>query len=75
MDKSLTPIAIVEVSSSPGSPASGIQVIYAKTDGELYVKNNAGTERKLNTALLYGTGSPPSPSGLPDGALYFKYTP
>jgi len=23
--------------------------------------------------VLYGTGSPPDPSGLPDGTLYFRY--
>ena len=27
----------------------------------------------LNTPVLYGTGDPPDPTGLPDGAVFFKY--
>jgi len=27
----------------------------------------------LTVPVFYGTGSPPDPAGLPDGALFFKY--
>ena len=33
--------------SEPGTPDSGYGVIYAKTDGKLYFKNDAGTETAI----------------------------
>jgi len=43
-----------EQASSPSTPASGYGVVYAKTDGKLYFKNDAGTETDL-TATGAGT--------------------
>lgn len=43
-----------EQSSSPATPASGYGIVYAKTDGKLYFKNDAGTETDL-TATGGGT--------------------
>lgn len=44
-----------EQSSSPATPASGYGIVYAKTDGKLYFKNDAGTE----TDLTAGGGTDP----------------
>ncbi len=46
-DKSLTPIDLPELASSPASPGSGFHRFYAKTDGKSYSKNSAGTEYDL----------------------------
>lgn len=35
--------------SAPGTPTSGLGFIYAKTDGKLYFKNDAGTETDLSS--------------------------
>ena len=43
-----------EQGSSPATPASGYGIVYAKTDGKLYFKNDAGTETDL-TATGGGT--------------------
>jgi hypothetical protein len=37
-------ITILENSSASATPASGELVVYAKSDGKLYYKNDAGTE-------------------------------
>lgn len=37
-------------SSAPSTPASGFLSIYAKTDGLLYAKNDAGTEMQLSSS-------------------------
>jgi len=42
-----TPVTIVEVADSPDTPTSGYGVLYVKTDGNLYFKNDGGTEYKL----------------------------
>lgn len=47
MDKFNNALDVAELSSSPGSPASGYQRIYAKTDGKFYVKLSDGTEKEL----------------------------
>jgi hypothetical protein len=41
-------IVLVEQGSSPSTPASGLALLYVKTDGNLYFKNDAGTETQLN---------------------------
>ena len=41
-------IVLVEQGSSPGTPSSGLALLYVKTDGNLYFKNDAGTETQLN---------------------------
>lgn len=46
-DKLQNPLDIVELSASPGSPGSGYQRIYAKTDGKFYVKTSGGVEVEL----------------------------
>lgn len=40
--------------SAPATPASGYVRVYAKTDGKIYIKDDAGTE----TDLTGGSGSP-----------------
>ena len=40
-------LVLVEQSSSLATPASGFGVVYCKTDGHLYFKNDAGTETQL----------------------------
>lgn len=47
-DKLQNPLDIVELSASPGSPGSGYQRIYAKTDGKFYIKTSGGVETLLN---------------------------
>jgi len=61
-DKLLNPLDIVELSASPGSPGSGFQRIYAKTDGKFYVKTSGGVETELTqiktpTFIVDGGGS------------------
>jgi len=61
-DKLQNALDIVELSASPGSPGSGYQRIYPKTDGKLYVKLSDGTEKELTqiktpTFVIDGGGS------------------
>ena len=35
--------------ATPATPASGKMYLYAKTDGKLYYKNDAGTEEEVAT--------------------------
>lgn len=61
-DKLQNPLDIVELSASPGSPGSGYQRIYAKTDGKFYVKTSGGVETELTqiktpTFVIDGGGS------------------
>jgi len=44
-----------EQSTSPATPASGYGIVYAKTDGKLYFKNDAGTETDLTATGGGGT--------------------
>lgn len=44
-----------EQASSPSTPASGYGIVYAKTDGKLYFKNDAGTETDLTATGGGGT--------------------
>lgn len=41
-------IVLSEQASSPSTPASGYGIVYCKTDGNLYFKNDSGTETQLN---------------------------
>ena len=41
--------------AAPGTPASGKVVIYSKTDGKLYIKDDAGTETDLTSGGGGGT--------------------
>ncbi len=58
-----TPIEFKEM-AAPATPATGSVVVYAKTDGKLYAKDDVGTESNLtaggageaNTASNVGTG-------------------
>lgn len=47
---------------APATPATGKVVIYAKSDGKLYIKDDTGTETDLTAA-----GSPSFPLLAPDG--------
>lgn len=49
----------VEQASSLATPASGTGVAYAKTDGKLYFKNDAGTEFELTATGGGGGGGTP----------------
>ena len=49
----------VEQASSLATPASGYGVVYAKTDGKLYFKNDAGTETDLTATGCGGGGTDP----------------
>lgn len=40
-------LVLVEQASSLSTPASGYAVVYCKTDGHLYFKNDVGTETQL----------------------------
>lgn len=42
-------------SAAPSTPAAGLLYVYAKTDGKLYTKNDAGTEIELGAAGSSGT--------------------
>lgn len=46
-DDFATPLLIFEEGAAPATPASGEVVLYAKTDGSLYQKDDAGTETGL----------------------------
>lgn len=37
-------------SAAPGTPAAGLGVVYEKTDGKFYFKNDSGTEYDLTTS-------------------------
>ena len=41
-------IVLSEQASSPSTPASGYGIVYCKTDGNLYFKNDSGIETQLN---------------------------
>lgn len=41
-------LVLIEQSVSLPTPASGFAVMYCKTDGHLYFKNDAGTETQLS---------------------------
>ncbi len=47
---------VVEEQTAPATPASGDVIIYAKTDGKVYSKDDAGTEYDLTA----GSGSAPA---------------
>lgn len=49
---------------APATPATGKVVIYAKSDGKLYIKDDTGAETDLTAA-----GSPSFPLLAPDGSL------
>lgn len=53
-DKQVGRLAIPEL-SSVGTPSSGFQYLYAKSDGYIYGKNSAGTETLLSNAASTST--------------------
>lgn len=45
-------------------------------DGKVFTKKNDGSDEVVEVGdrkILYGTGTPPSPTGLAEGTLYFQY--
>lgn len=46
-------IILTEQEAAPATPDSGEGAIYEKTDGKLYFKNDAGTERDLTAAGIW----------------------
>ena len=51
-------IRLDEHSSAPGTPAAGNVSVYAKADGLVYGKDDAGTETALSNAAAAGGGGP-----------------
>jgi hypothetical protein len=50
-------ITLVEQASSPSTPPSGYTSIFAKTDGKVYQKTDAGAETDLTQGSTGGSGS------------------
>jgi hypothetical protein len=48
-------LCITELAAAPYTPASGVGVLYAKTDGKLYFKNDDGTEIEIGASGVIGT--------------------
>ena len=67
--------AVVTPSSHPPAPVvikdedQGKPVTFSGGRGPRGYKGDPG----LDTPVFYGTGDPPDPTGLPDGAVFFKY--
>ena len=72
---------VIKEIATPSTPSSGYGAVYFKTDGELYVKNDAGTESKVSNQAS-STGAPTiqkftSGSGTyttPANVLYLRVT-
>jgi hypothetical protein len=43
----MSKLILAENAASPATPSSGTLLVYAKTDGNLYAKNDAGTETNI----------------------------
>lgn len=52
----------VDEISAPSTPTSGSGVLYGKSDGKLYFKNDAGTETELTQTLVGATSVTISPT-------------
>lgn len=52
----LTPLTLPEITSAPGSPATGKVSTYAKTDGYLYTVDSNGVERQQGGGGTVATG-------------------
>lgn len=44
-------------SAAPSTPSSGLGLLYEKTDGNLYFKNDAGTEVQLTAGTAPSTAA------------------
>jgi hypothetical protein len=42
---------------------------------ESFDRASSELEANMVPVIMYGTGDPPSPDGLPEGTLYLQYTP
>jgi hypothetical protein len=65
-------ILFAEQSSAPSTPGSGYVAVYAKTDGKLYYKDDAGTEYLIGGGgggIDSGTSFPASPSA---GDMFYR---
>jgi hypothetical protein len=60
-------LTLVET-TSPTTPASGYGILFPKTDGKLYFKNDEGTEYDL-TATYSGSGDVSGPASSTDNAI------
>lgn len=49
---------IIDEGTAPSTPSSGKVSVYAKTDGQIYSKDDAGTETKLNNEIPITLGTP-----------------
>jgi hypothetical protein len=59
---------IVPERAAPSTPAAGTVVIYAKADGKLYAKDDAGTEWQLSTSTPVAVSEGGTGSSTPDDA-------
>lgn len=74
-------MAVIKIkgSSTPGavpSPSSlEVRELAVNTaDGKLFTKHSDNTVKELGgIPIMYGTGNPPSASGVPEGTVYFQY--
>lgn len=62
-------VVVAEQSTAPSTPATGYGMIYAKSDGKVYFKNDAGAEVLLSRTITHST-SPPS--GGSDGDIHLQ---
>lgn len=62
-------VVVAEQSTAPSTPAAGYGVIYAKSDGKVYFKNDAGVEILLSRTITHSS-SPPS--GGSDGDIHLQ---
>lgn len=68
-----TPLELKEM-TAPGTPLSGALVVYAKTDGKLYAKNDAGTEFDLTLGAGGGEANTASNVGTTGVGLFKQKT-
>lgn len=64
-----TPIEFQEM-TAPATPDSGSLVVYAKTDGKIYAKNDAGTETDLTVQAAGGEANTASNVGVGGVGLF-----
>ena len=66
---------VYEESAAASTPATGFVAVYAKTDGKLYIKDDAGSETDLTAGGSSGVDSGTSFPGTPSsGDLFFHTT-
>lgn len=62
-------VVMSEQSTAPATPPTGYGVFYAKNDGKVYFKNDAGVELLVSLNITVGTAPP---SGGSNGDIYLQ---